>query len=68
MSNKELLQQIQDGAIEGGSDLSTVLRKCLVLASGLDNEPLKTWSQCDLNGYPKPGELPEYRIIKGLQS
>lgn len=68
MSNKDLLQQIQDGAVEGGSDLSTVLRKILVLASRLGNEPLKTWSQREINGYPKPSELPEYRILKGLQS
>src|SRR6266436_4114246 len=68
MSAKELLRQIRDEAVDGNSELSTVLRKCLVLASELNNEPLKNWAQYELNGYPKTSGVPDYRILHGLES
>jgi AbiTii len=68
MSNKELLRAIQNEAVDGSSDLSTLLRKCLVLASGLKYEPLKSWVRWELDGYPNSSELPNYRILHGLES
>lgn len=68
MTNKDLLRQIQDEAVDGKADLSTGLRKCLVLASRLGHEPLKNWAQRELNGYPKTSEVPEYRVLHGLES
>ncbi len=47
---------------------STVLRKCLVLASRLGHQPLKSWAQWELDGYPDSIEVPDYRILYGLQS
>jgi hypothetical protein len=67
VSNKDLLLEIQKEAIEGSSALSTVLRKCVLFASRLGNKPLKTWAQWELNGYPESSEVPEYRVVKGLQ-
>ena len=68
MSNKDLVREIQKEAIDGKSDLSTVLRKCLVLASRLGHEPLKNWVQWELDGYPTTSDVPEYRVLHGLES
>ena len=68
MSNKDLLLEIQKEAVDGNTVLSTVLRKCLVLATRLGHQQLKDWAQWELNGYPASSELPDYRILKGLQS
>jgi hypothetical protein len=68
MSTGELIQEIQTEAVDGDSDLSTLLRKCLVLASRLNNPELKNWANWELDGYPPSSELPDYRILHGLES
>jgi hypothetical protein len=68
MSARHLIQEIQAEAIDGNSDLSTVLRKCLVLGSRLGHQPLKDWANWELDGYPKSIALPDYRILHGLES
>lgn len=59
----ELLDQIVDGATGDTEPLTNLLRKCLVLASALKNDTLKTWAQNELNGYPGIEALPTYRRI-----
>ena len=56
-----LLREIQDAAIDGSTDLETLLRKCLVLAARLKNEQFKQWVQSELDGYSKETEVPDYR-------
>ena len=68
VSPRDLTQEIQAEAVDGNSDLSTVLRKCLVLGSQLGHQPLKNWANWELNGYPESSELPDYRILHGLES
>jgi AbiTii len=68
VSNKDLLLEIQKEAVDGNTELSTVLRKCLVLATRLGHRQLKDWANWELNGYPASSELPDYRILKGLHS
>jgi AbiTii len=68
MSTRDLIQEIQAEAVDGNSDLSTVLRKCLVLGSRLAHQPLKDWSRWELDGYPESTELPDYRILHGIES
>ena len=60
-----LLREIQDAAVDGASDLETLLRKCRVLATKLKHEELKTWVACELDGYPPDVSLPEYRKCGG---
>jgi len=57
-----LLSEIRDAAVDGSSDLETLLRKCMVLAKRLKHEELAKWVSCELDGY-LPGSLPvpEYR-------
>lgn len=63
-----LLGEIQDGAISADVDISVVLRKCKVLAASLGNEDFKSWVERELNGYPSIEEIPDYRIIRGVES
>jgi AbiTii len=60
-----LLREIQDGAVDGSSDLETVLRKCRVLATRLKHEELKKWVTWELDGYPEDVPLPGYRNCPG---
>jgi hypothetical protein len=60
-----LLREIQDAAVDGSSDLETLLRKCRVLATRLKHEELKKWVTCELDGYPEDVPLPDYRICNG---
>jgi hypothetical protein len=58
-----LLDDIIDLATDGRQPISTLLRKCLVLAHQLKNERLRMWANEELNGYNSIGDLPEYRTL-----
>ncbi len=64
-----LLEDIQNSAIDPGSDLGTILRKCKVLAARLGSQSLEDWILFESNGYPEEAEIPPYRkwpiMIKG---
>lgn len=57
-----LLEEIQDAAIDGGSDLGTLLRKCKLLAARLGSKPLEEWLLWESNGYPDGIAVPDYRV------
>ena len=57
-----LLEDIQNSAIDGKSDLAELLRKCKLLASRLHSKPLEDWLVWESNGYPDNSLVPEYRI------
>lgn len=61
--SKTLLQQIEEEAVDSKSDVAALLRKCQVLATRLHNDSLKDWIWHELNGYPHPTDIPEYRIV-----
>ncbi len=56
-----LLREIQEGSTDQAVPLSDLLRKCKVLAKRLRHEPLATWADQELNGYPDTNDLPPYR-------
>lgn len=58
-----LLREIQDAAVDGSSDLETLLRKCRVLATRLKHEELTKWVMAELDGYPGTTPLPSYRTF-----
>jgi AbiTii len=65
---EDLIHEIQDEAVDGKSDLSTVLRKLLVFGSQLGHQELKDWAKWELDGYPESIALPDYRKLHGLES
>ncbi|MBX3031421.1 MAG: hypothetical protein KF809_14840 [Chloroflexi bacterium] len=56
-----LLRSIQESAADPGTPVTALLRRCLILASRLKDEPLIEWVNRELNGYPMGAELPPYR-------
>ena len=58
-----LLRDIQAAAIDPNTDVSTLLRKCKILAVRLGNEEFKKWVDSELNGYQNVDALPDYRIL-----
>lgn len=62
-----LLREIQDAAIDSKIELSTLLRKCKVLAARLGNAEFKEWVEQELNGY-KSDHVPVYRKLHHVNS
>ena len=58
-----LLQDVQNAAIDASVPISTLLRKCAVLATRLNNDELWAWVAKELNGYKSVDDVPDYRII-----
>ena len=58
-----LLHDIQNAAVDANVPISTLLRKCAVLAARLENEELRAWVAKELNGYDSVADVPEYRVL-----
>lgn len=58
-----LLKDLIDLSTDDKQPITTLLRKCIVLAHQLKNDRLKTWANEELNGYDSKDSLPKYRII-----
>ena len=58
-----LLREIQSAAIDSSVPLTSLLRKCKVLAARLGNEEFKSWIDNELNGYKSKEDLPKYRVL-----
>jgi len=56
-----VLEEIQAAAVDGKTDLGTILRKCKLLASRLGSQPLEDWLLWESNGYPDDVPVPDYR-------
>ena len=59
----KILDEIISVAIDDKSKLSTLLRKCLLLAHELKDDAFKDWVNHELNGYAAASELPDYRKL-----
>jgi hypothetical protein len=57
-----LLEDIQQAAVDGTTDLGTILRKCKVLAARIGSKELEDWLVWESNGYPDGAPVPSYRI------
>ena len=55
------IEQILRDANDDSKPLDSVLRSAMVLAYRLDYEPLITWVNAELDGYPTNENLPDYR-------
>jgi hypothetical protein len=69
-SNEDLIAEVIDGAVDGGTGVAVLLRKCRLLSDSFKNENLTEWVSKELNGYEDWKNLPPYRVIsagaKGL--
>jgi len=58
-----LFDDIINLAVDNKQPITTLLRKCIVLAHQLKNERLRIWANEELNGYRSIETLPEYRTL-----
>jgi len=58
-----LLDDIIELATDSKQPITTLLRKCLVLAHQLKNEKLRAWSNKELDGYDSAEDIPDYRVL-----
>jgi hypothetical protein len=58
-----LLHEIQKDAAASGADLSTVLKKCKILAARLGSKEFAQWVSWELDGYPDSQPVPDYRKL-----
>ena len=54
---------IRSGVADPPPALRVVLRQCILLANELKVPLLRTWAEQELNGYPEPSTVPDYRIM-----
>jgi hypothetical protein len=64
----DLLEQIEVAAVDDSTPISTLLRKCAILADRLDHDEFRTWVDRELEGYgvaavSRFDGLPSYRIL-----
>ena len=60
---KTLLEQIEDDSLDGKKSVADALRKCIALGGRAGNEELRAWASRELQGYEKPDDVPDYRIV-----
>jgi hypothetical protein len=58
-----LLRDIQYDLGSSAGDVTTVLRKCKILATRLGSGEFAQWVEWELNGYPESQPIPEYRRL-----
>lgn len=58
-----LLREIQTDLASADGQVTTVLRKCKILASRLGSDEFARWVEWELNGYPESQPTPEYRCL-----
>jgi hypothetical protein len=59
-----LLDEIINLSVDNKQSITTLLRKCILLAHQLKNERLRKWANEELDGYSDTENLPEYRILR----
>src|SRR5690606_9508034 len=60
-----LVLALQRDAADGTTVLPDILRKARMVASKLKLEQITVWIGHELNGYPTPIEVPDYRVLQG---
>jgi hypothetical protein len=56
-----MLNELQNNLVDPSADISSILRKALIMASRLGDKGLVDWLKCELDGYGKDIETPDYR-------
>jgi hypothetical protein len=60
---KDLLDDIERGALDSRTPLADTLRKCVMLGGRAGSVELRAWASRELNGYESGDELPDWRIV-----
>ena len=60
MAKSNIIKDIVNDEI----NISTALNRLLIIASDTNNSELMRWAECELSGYKKGEQLPDYRIVQ----
>jgi hypothetical protein len=63
MAKRSPVQELQELATDSNVDLTTLLRKALLVATKLNLKAFRDWIDCELNGYFGKGDVPPYRKL-----
>lgn len=61
---KSIILELQSLASEGDTDVLTLLRKALIVASKLNLSEFHDWICSEMNGYNGESKVPQYRQVK----
>ncbi len=56
-----LVVELQQAALNEHIDLTTLIRKALVVSNKLDLADVAAWLQSEINGYPVGPDVPDFR-------
>lgn len=59
----DLLERIEEGAIDPGRPLADTLRLCVALGGRAGSSDLRDWARRELDGYGSDDRLPDYRVV-----
>jgi len=65
MSSKSPVLELQQMASDPTIDITTLLRKAMIVATKLSLHEFRKWIDLELNGYSVPAEVPLYREVRG---
>jgi hypothetical protein len=60
-----IVLELQAEAMDASTNLGSLLRKSLAVATKLQLAEWIAWCKCELNGYPSGANIPEYRNLYG---
>jgi hypothetical protein len=60
-----IVLELQAEAMDADTNLGSLLRKSLAVATKLQLAEWIAWCKCELNGYPSGANIPEYRNLYG---
>jgi hypothetical protein len=59
----DLLERIEQGALDSGTPLADSLRLCVALGGRAGSAELRDWARKELDGYGANDDLPDYRVV-----
>ena len=65
---RKMLNEVVAAATTSTASVSDLLRKSLVVATHLCNDPMRDWVHCELKGYGNAASLPDYRVLPAFMT
>lgn len=59
----DLLERIEEGALDPGRPLADTLRLCVALGGRAGSADLRDWARRELDEYGADDDLPSYRVV-----
>lgn len=60
-----MIQELQTAAADPSVPVGELLRRALIASRKLGLKEFEQWALQEMDGYPRPAEVPEYRVVVG---